>query len=956
MNNYRLNIILYLLLLSILLLSAYRTAAAKSAAYASKAGAVYNYNRKELDKILKLKLKIFIGANDLKNANYICERAMKEFPSDYRWLERCGQVSIWAGNMDAGVNDYYRAFILSGNKAMAEKVYKFFVSYRRWNMAEKMLDTGMISASLKDKVYIYTMAGSTKKLLKFLKKLYIEKKSKRVLDYMIYTYWEIGNVKKTIETIKLLKKRFGLDPEYVILYSDVLAVKMNYKKAFNILKNFAFKAPARDYIFWDKLSDLGWMLGHYKTAVTASMHLADLKTVKIKETKEDANGRFYKEMVSFTPGRRRDYERIYLYYSNTNPKIAMKYALLGWDQYHIDDLFEDLIYIASKEKMYKYVIKLTKGLSEKDFTELSKNVYFVLNYANALVKTGHTIKAEKICILQLKKKFNPDFLSELIYMELNTNNTKMLRYISSRWGRYAFVYPSLAAPFISLYMYFENSQRALMLSKYLNENPTVGNRLIYADILSLHGDAHAARGIRYNVWIEMKKRLKNNPELENNVSFMENFLSVSMRLDDGKKFLRILERSIKILPPKTFADFMLSYELFRNYRNKTLYLHHMLGYELKPWMKLDLALWNRDTYMQRELLKKWPDILPIRDRVEAFRESGDIGGAFSYAFEGLEENRNDYLLYRQFRDLADKYADRAEISTKYINWEGYSEISENMYLKYHLTGGFSLIPSIKIGKEISYDEVDIINVPYKHYNAGLTLEKQYTNCSLKASAGVISSIGTSPYFIIEPKCNITDSTSLKLLYGEHIEDDETLFLYLGGLKREFKTTVYNNVTQRTSFSVSVSQNWYMSQDNTAIGSGNGVYGELDYKLTEAYPDITLRSFAQSNRYYESGNNGDIAKLSPFSGFDALPSSYSLIGAGFTLGSNYKYKLEKTWRPFLYSDIFYETNSGIGYDAGGGYGGSLLGNDNLSLGMNYFSNFQGSSASYLEFFINYNIYF
>jgi hypothetical protein len=75
-----------------------------------------------------------------------------------------------------------------------------------------------------------------------------------------------------------------------------------------------------------------------------------------------------------------------------------------------------------------------------------------------------------------------------------------------------------------------------------------------------------------------------------------------------------------------------------------------------------------------------------------------------------------------------------------------------------------------------------------------------------------------------------------------------------------------------------------------------------------------------------------------------------------LGSNYKYKLEKTWRPFLYSDIFYETDSGIGYDAGGGYGGSLLGNDNLSLGMNYFSNFQGSSASYLEFFINYNIYF
>lgn len=956
MNNFRINIILYLLLLPILLFYTYKTAAAKSAAYESKTGALYNYNHKELDKILKLKLKIFLGANDLKNADNICKEAMGQFPADYRWLERCGQVLIWMGNMNKGVNDYYKAFILSGNKAMAEKVYKFFISYHRWNMAEKMLDTGMVSASLKDKVYIYTMAGSAKKLLKFLKKLYTVKKSNKVLNYLIYTYWEIGNVKKTIKTIKLLKKRFGLDPGLVVLYSDVLAVKMNYKKAFNILKNFASKAPPRDYIFWDKLSDLGWMLGHYKTAVRASMHLADLKTVKILETKEDANGRFYKKTVSFTPGRRRDYERIYLYYSDIYPEIAMKYALLGWNKYHIDNLFEGLIYLASKEKMHRYVIKRIKGLSENDFAELSKNVYFVLNYSNALVKTGHIRKAEKICILQLNKKFNPDFLSELIYMELNTNNTKMLKYISSRWGRYPFVYPSLVTPFISLYMYFENSREALSLSKYLNENPTVGNRLIYADILSLHGNVHAARGIRYNIWIKMKGRLKNNPELKNNVSFMENFLSVSMRLDNRKKFIRTLQRSKKILPPKTFADFMLSYELFRNYRNKTLYLRYKLAYELKPWMKLDLALWNRDTYMQYELLKKFPDILPIRYRVEALSESGDIGGAFNYAFKGLEENSKDYLLYRQFRDLADKYSDRAKISTQYINWQGYREISENMYLKYRLANGFSLTPSIKIGKEISYDEGEIINAPYKHYNTALTLEKQYANCGFKTSAGAISSIGTNPYFIIEPKCKITDSTSLKLFYGEHIEDDDTLFLYLGGLKREFEATVYNSVTRRISFTAYVSQDWYMSQDNISLGSGNGIYGELDYKLTGTYPDITLRSFARSNKYYDGGNYGDILNLSPFSHFDALPSSYSLIGEGFTVGSNYKYKLEKTWRPFLYSDIFYETDSGIGYDAGGGYGGSLLGNDNLSLGMNYFSNFQGSSASYLEFFINYNIYF
>lgn len=900
----------------------------------------------EFDKVLRLKLKIFLGANDLKNAYRVCKEATSRFPSDYRWWERRGRVAIWMGNTPEGVGDYYRAFTLNGNKSLGIKVYKFFVMYHRWDMAEKMLKAVGYSVSLKDKVYVYDMAGNPHRLIKFLKAQYGKRKSKSVLNYLIYTYWGIGDVKDTVRTIKTLKNDFGLNADDAITYADVLLAKMDYGHALSVMKAYRVKAKERNYKFWDKLSDLAWMLGDYKTAVGASTILANLKPERML---------INKVWINYRPGRKRDYERIYLYYSKTDPKIAMKYAFLGWKIYRIPYLFDGFIYVAAKQKMWKHIINSVNALSGKDFAYLSSNVYFVLTYADALARTGSVNKAKRLCMKELNRNFNQDFLSELIYLSLSSDEA-MLKYIAGRWRNAPLSYPSLVSPFISLYIRLNDGQQALRLSKYLMERPTLDNRLLYADILSLYGDVHEAKGIRYEAWIEIKNRLKVHPRLAYNVQFLEDYLSESTRFDRYKKFKKVLMFSKKVLPAKTFADFRLSSELFRNYRGKTLYLHKKYGYALKPWMLLDIALWSRDTYLQDKLLKEWADILPIRDRVEAFRKTGDIGNAFVYAFKGLEENRADDLLYKQFRDVADKYADRTALSTRYINWDGYREISEDMHLKYHLAGGFSLIPSVKVGKEVSYDEGSIVNVPYKHYNAGLTVEKQYSDCGFKASAGLIVSLASNPYFLIEPECRINDSASLKLLYGEHIEDDETLFLYLGGLKRELKAALYNNVTQRTSFSVSVSQDWYMSQDNVAIGSGNGIYGELDYKLTEAYPDYTLRSFVQSNRYYANGNQGDIARLSPFSNFDALPSSYNLIGAGFTLGSDYKYKLEKTWRPFLHGDVFYETDSGMGYDAGGGYGGSIFGNDNMSIGANYYTNFHGSSSSYLDFFINYNIYF
>ncbi len=916
-----------------------------------------NMAGKELNEVLRLKLKIFLGVGDFKNALIICREGVKFFPENYYWREWLGNVSIWLGNPFYGINDYYKSFVLTGDKELAKKTYHLATAFHRWGIAEKMIDVIGDSVSLKDTVYVYQMAGDPVKLISLLEKKYKKKKSKKILIYLINIYWEMGNIKKTIDTLTALKNNFGLSADNALMYSNALIAERKYDKALAMLKKSRDKAKKTNYKFWNEMSDLSWMLGDYKTAVEASLILVNMKPEYIRVVKTATNKNISKTQINYYIGRENDYERISRYYYAIRPKIAIKYSLIGWNKYRAAPLFYWFVYTAARQKMWKDIIKNIKKLNRKEFDHLSSNVYFVLTYVNALAATGQNQKAMDICLMRLREKFNSDFLSRLIYLNLNDNNARMLRYILKTWKNAPMEYHNLIVPFISMYIYLKNGHEALRLAEYLRKNRSLGHELLYADILSLYGNTHEAKYIRYKVWREMKKEIKKNPSSVENAQFLESFLNVSMYFESYERFKKTLRHYKNILPTTSFNNFTLSYRLFYNYREKALYIKRKLGYSLKPWMLLNIAIWERDTYLQHRLLKKWAAILPVNGRVEALRQTGNIGEAFDYAFKGLEENRDDSLLYRQFRNIADKYANRIKTSTQLINWEGYREILEDAYVKYNIEGGFSLATSIKIGHEISYDKNRIINVPHRHYNMRLTVDKQYGTCNYKASIGITGSLKNNGYLLLEPDCKITDSTKLKFTYGEHIEDDSSLFLYIGGLKREFKVSLLKNINRRTSFTTSVSQDWYMSQDNTNIGSGNSLYTELSYKPNQGFlEDMFIRIFARSDHYYKNGKNGDIAQLSPFSGFDPLPSSYNLVGAGFSIGSTYKDDLEKSWRPFLSGNAFYVTDSGMGYNIGIGYGGSIFGNDNLSFGINCYTNFQGSSVSYLKYFIDYNIYF
>ncbi len=916
-----------------------------------------NMASKELNDVLRLKLKIFLGVGDFKNALIICKEGVKFFPKDYYWWEWLGNVSIWLGNPFYGINDYYKSFLLTGNKKLAKKTYHLATAFRRWGIAEKMINVIGDSVSLKDTVYVYQMAGDPVKLIRLLEKKYKKKKSEKILRYLIYIYWKMGNIKKTIGALTALKNNFGLSTDNVLMYSNVLIAERKYGKALAMLKKIRDKVKKTNYKFWNEMSDLSWMLGDYKTAVEASLILVNMKPEHIRVVKIAANGNVSKTRIDYKPGRKNDYARISQYYYAIRPKIAIKYSLMGWNKYRTAPLFYRFVYAAARQKMWKDIIKNINKLNRKELDRLSSNVYFVLAYVNALAATGQNQKAMDICLRRLREKFNPNFLSRLIYLSLNDNNVRMLHYILKTWKNTPMEYHNLIVPFISIYIYMKNGHEALRLAKYLKKNSSLGHELLYADILSLYGNTHEAEYIRYRVWKKMKKEIKKNPLLLENTQFLEYFLNVSIYFEGYERFEKILGHYKNILPATSFKNFTLSYRLFYNYREKALYIKRKLRYPLKPWMLLDIAIWERDTYLQNRLLKKWVAILPVTGRVEALRQTGNIGEAFDYAFKGLEENRDNYPLYRQFRNIADKYANRIRTSTQLINWEGYREILEDAYAKYNMEGGFSLATSIKIGHEISYDKNRIINVPHRHYNMRLTVDKQYGACNYKASIGVTGSLENNGYFLFEPDCKIAGSTKLKFTYGEHIEDDSNLFLYIGGLKREFKVSLLKGINRRTSFTASISQNRYMSQDNTNVGSGNSLYAELSYKPNQGFSgDTFIRIFARSNHYYENGKSGDMAQLSPFSGFDPLPSSYNLVGAGFSIGSAYKDSLEKSWRPFLSGNAFYVTDSGMGYNVGIGYGGSIFGNDNLSFGINCYTNFQGSSAAYLKYFIDYNIYF
>jgi len=890
-----------------------------------KIGKVYD------EELLKLLLITFLGNQDLENAYIVAKKGAELFPNNPYWLKSLGQVAIWTKRPAEGIEAYLKLYQITKNENTKRELFNLALATNRFDIATNLVEKDALSGKfndLKTLLYIYQQAGEVKKLTEILEAMYEKDKNIDILRNLTMILYNYGDLDKASKYGEILYSRQDKNYRDVLLYSSILYAKKDLKKSLEVLKSYFpniiiskdIEEDRLEYLY--TLSDLAWALRDFDISINIATQLDKIDK-----------------------GRLVEYIRLYTYfYYKKEYKLSADYALKGYEKYKDSYLLSGYIESLYLTNDYQKIVEFV----ESNKIDYYSSALILSRYISSLLKLNQTQKALNIAKNVLDKKFDPQIISELIFASIESSNQNLAKYIASNYKKYETVVPK---SFTFLYLFLENTKKALELSyNQLKNSKSISDKLLYADILYTYGRFEESEKIKYEVF----KELKDKQNLSSEDAY--NFLRVADEYLSSRQYLELLEKYKNIISLESYNDLYFSHLLKIDNHPKLEYLMKRHSYNLHPWMQLNLASWLNDKYWQDNLLEKFADILPIRDRVTAFTETGQIDKAMYYGYKGLDENP-DYLLYKQQRrDLITTYRPKVEILTNYTDRAGVKDISEDAFIQAKLKEGFYPFFRYKGSNPFSVDNSKMINVPDRNDTA-VGFKKIIDDGELNFAIGSLKTISSNLYLDVQFRKYIKNKTYFGGEFGKNIPADDTLFLYYGGMKDMLSFNFSHSFNNRTGFYISPSYNIYHSSDGKKIGTSFNLYDEFYYKLRVGYPDYTFRLYSSHGKYNEKdGYKGNIEKLSPYQNTKFLPQSFNLIGVGFSFGYDNDTNYVRVWRPFFSADITYNDITGLGYGFSGGVGGGLFRQDNLSLGFRYIQGFKGTTDKYFNSYLRYILFY
>ena len=860
------------------------------------------------EEFYKLLVQSLLGGRKIKPALKVVEKALRYYPNSYYWWKLYGDLLLWNSKPQEALKAYLKAYELSPSKALAKQIFNIALSLNRLDIAKQFLEQS--NAPPKVRIYVYESIGNIEELIKYLKKL----KTKEALLILAEIYFHLGEKEKALKTLKLHDDLYGISLKSLLLKTSILFSQKRYEEALRALKEH-FEEFREEPEYLRKLSDLAWMLGDYESAGKASEIL-----------------------ISISKAQDVDYERLIYINAEKKPRKVIELSLKAYEKFKKNFFIEIAISIAFSKGYWDIIKKITDRYRELVF----RNPYNFSAYIIALDKSGESEKAIKLVENYLSKRFNKEILKFYIYLLAEKKKYKKLKEVLRKYRKFE-KNPDLALAFAYGYTVLQDGKRAFSVYNFSPEKDAV----LYGDILYLLGKEEAARHYRFRTLQNMKEELRKNPKLLKNPEFLRTFLSLGIEFLSPGEFEKLLYKAKRILTKPAWTDIYLSYLLYKDHKSRVEWLARIYKYTLKPWMWLTIALENNDKPLIDKLIETEAENLPTRDRVEALRRLGEPYKALYYTFIGLESNPEDYRLYKQFRDLTVDWADRYEIETDYYRRKNLKEIRTKFKLKRRITSN-KLFFTFLLFHDKPLEKSNLRKAP-EGTRIGLGIEKVFDRGKIGLELGYLNVLKGNPQFSIYFSRLIRKKFLTELMFSKNAVSEETLFLYLGGMKDFLKISLSYPITNRVFGYFSGEYDIFRAQDETKLGKGFNVYSELSYKLRVGYPDYTFRSYINYGSYEERKNKGITREISIYNDFKALPENFLSFGIGFLFGYENKLSFVRVWRPFLTLDIGYNTRiNGLFLGSSLGVGGTVFGQDNLSLGIDYSENRGGVKEDIFKF--------
>ena len=358
----------------------------------------------------------------------------------------------------------------------------------------------------------------------------------------------------------------------------------------------------------------------------------------------------------------------------------------------------------------------------------------------------------------------------------------------------------------------------------------------------------------------------------------------------------------------------------------------------------------------RHLLYRYYRELPLRDRVLAAQRTGQLGLAYTLAFQGLEQNREDELLYDQLRQAALKQANRVTAKSGILRrGKDLDQIYLNLEVDRNLPGPYRLKLSTDLRNNQKRGGSALSDLPGNDQTLSLELRRLFDRGSLGFGLGYRHAMEGFATAQANLDWKLQSRWDLHLESYWHAQADETSTLLIGGYKDGLFGRLSYRLLPSTTLSAGLRGDRFSGQDGTELGSGYRWLFRATRQFRNGYPDLYAELYAEGGRYREkNGSHGAIDSLLETPG-RILPDDDTYLGFGLGYGAQNASGYTRVWRPFAQFSTYYSLETrNPSFSLGGGFGGECFGQDHLVLGFDYSQTVLGTDEPSFDLYLRYNL--
>jgi len=896
------------------------------------------------DEKLRLMFQVFTYSSDLKNAYKVGKKALKYFPDSLYWHQKMAEVSQWIDKPNEAIRHYEFIYKKTHDVKLRKKILDYSLAAYQYETAAPILKEIALAnpneENLDKLVDIYDKTGSPEEAAKILESLSLKNGLNETLaSKALKIYMEIGEEHSALRLIARLEKEKSYDIHTATIIGDYYLSRKNSMAAYRSMQKVRRSTLGKNRLsYYRWMSDMGWYLQKFKVAAEASRKLYE---------KGEAQPQ--------------DYERILFYYKDKNSALVGRVAYDAYRKFGKKYLYTGYLDTLSRLKRYEELIAaIEKGFHGPMGKDLKSEVYVWLMLGGAYAAQKSYTKSIEAYKQALRlDPFSSEIEAAILWSYIDYKQTVELREMIGEIEERKKIAPVLQLPLAVGNFVLQRTDRAMIYVKRLMRTypKHIDLKFMYAYLMQSREETGAFMQTMEEIYTTLNAQRKRNPSLMHQATFVENYLKSGMYFMHVDRFERVLHQSKSVLSTKNYTEIMIFQTLRHRAQERAEYLSRRLK-QVEPWMQLNIALFEDARADQQTILYRYYTILPIRDRVTAAVRTGNIAFAQTLAFKGLEENRRDYLLYQQMRDLDEKHANivhlkgglqrRTELDRNYLDLSGRYYLHEAWRLSAHAETVRNSTRKREIFKEIPHNET--------LFEMGI--EKRFMRGTFSLEAGVRSAMKTYGFARAKLHYDIISRIFVEAECGNSQIADETTYLLLGGKKDEIKLKTSFQYLPSTVLALKLSGQHFYSQDNYFLGKGYRVGLEWYHQVRNGYPDLAWSLFSEYGNYREKeGERGVIDDLPYLNTTQVLPETYYTIGTTFYYGMVNKQNYTRVWRPYAsFSPYFNGLNNQFDFSLDAGIGGLLYDRDHLNFGLSYDQSVNGTTESSSRIYFHYKHFF